>query len=249
VLTTDVCDRPQLVYVQSGRTMADPDEKSPVAPPSARLTALYSALSDVPKPVVQLIDEYLCRPPPSELTRALARAISPKLTDNDAATSAQPSQSCPLCESEAVQVEVRSFYSSAQLRAILHEMMSDTETMPATREDVSTVLQRLYDLYLACDRLSPLLKQLMAEDEDALCAVSITAPLAKWCTVLLAVPQGYRAEDLVGRRHDGHALLPVDSEPLCGLVLHEWRSLDTTHSPGADARLSSPKTDARCMCS
>jgi hypothetical protein len=55
------------------------DHKSVVAP-STRLTALYSALPDVPKPVVQLMDEYLHRPPPSELIRELSSAISSKLT-------------------------------------------------------------------------------------------------------------------------------------------------------------------------
>jgi hypothetical protein len=186
------------------------DRKAPAAP-SPRLTALYTALPDVPKPVVQLIDEYLRRLRPFELIRVLARAISPNLA-------VEPPRTC------YIGVNICAFYSGAQLRRLLDEGVCyarDSDSVPVTRSEPSGLLWRLRDA-VPNDSVTPLLKQLMAEDDGALCCVSLSNVLALWCVVLLAVPDGSSADEMLAYCRD-QSFPPIkpllESEPLWTLHL------------------------------
>jgi hypothetical protein len=186
--------------------VAPADRKSPAVPP-ARLKALYTALPDVPKSVVQLIDEYLRRLPPSDLIRELSRAISPEL----------------MVDSAVFQMDfvcVRAFYSGPQLRALLADRLSadffDQTTFPAP---VSEVLRDLQSEHLSADTVTPALKQLLAEDDGALCAVALPLLHALWCSALLAVPFGANAEHVLRNGQDRASIRSLmGSDSVCGLL-------------------------------
>jgi hypothetical protein len=88
---------------------------------------------------------------------------------------------------------------------------------------LSVPLRHLRDAKLPDDPISPALQQLMDSDDGALCCVTVFPPLAVWCDVLLAMPDGSNADRLL-RSTPGLApikSLLVESEPLCGLCIHQ----------------------------
>jgi hypothetical protein len=200
--------------------VAHVDRKSPAAP-STRLTALYDALPFVPKPVVQLIDEYLRRLPPSELIRELSRTISPALAVDDV-TAAQLSLTG---RTVYMGVTVRSFYCGTQLYGLLDDgFVYDDElnAAPVTRSDPSELLRRLRDAIILKDPITPALKGVLGEDAGALCCITLGNVLASWCMILFAVPDGLLADQVLGDL-SGAAPIKALSEraPLCGLCIHQ----------------------------
>jgi hypothetical protein len=201
-------------------------ERKAPPPSSARLTALCEVLSEVPKPVVSMIDEYLRRLPPSELIRELSRAISSDLTVDE--TSAQPSYVVP--NHQIGVVTVRAFYNASQLRRVLtiEFQEEDPGQPPFTRSGIAELLQLLpsENLLNDPDTVTPALKRLMDEDDSALCVVTLSLGRAWWCTVLLAVPVGSSAAAMLSGQPDNSPIRPLlEKEPLCGLMVDKRVSL------------------------
>jgi hypothetical protein len=213
------------------------DHKTVASAPTARLTALCAALSDLPKVVVHVIDEYLSRLPPSDLIRELSRAISPVLKA-DAVTSAQPSWTSPVYYMGGR--IVRTFYNGPQLRKIIDDLcfapepnFDETGLMASpdnirfdqvllARSIPSELLRELHDAKLSNDTVSPAVRRLMAEDAGGLCCVTLSPLL--WCTLLLAVPLGSSADQVLCNARDGAPLQPLlNRGPLCGLCLYRGR--------------------------
>jgi hypothetical protein len=214
---------PPVVCVQmnSPAGAAAADHKSAVAP-SPRVAMLCSALPDVPKPVVMMIDAYLCRLPPSELIRELSAAISPKLRV-DAATAAQELWSCPVFHMEG-DVYVRAFYHGTHLR----RMVCGGE--PITLSSESKLMQRLRERDILFDPVTVVVTQLLAADPGALCIVDIPDYMTVWCTVLLAVPQGLSLEQVRERLPEDTPIKPLfEGETLCGLIVYQ--SAGSWHAP------------------
>jgi hypothetical protein len=71
----------------------------------------------------------------------------------------------------------------------------------------------------------------LAEDDGALCAVLLSTEMTLSCTVVVAVPDGSSAEEMLGHWPDQSPIEPLFAAvPLCGLIVYQ---LPSFHSDAA----------------
>jgi hypothetical protein len=93
--------------------------------------------------------------------------------------------------------------NGTQLRRLVDGLCcrDDFERVAVTRSNPSELLHELRDTKLSNDIVSPAVQRPLADDDGALCCVALSSTLR--CDVLLAVPDGSSADQVLGNACDG----------------------------------------------
>jgi hypothetical protein len=153
--------------------------------PTTRLSAL-DALSDVPKPVVQMIDDYARRPPPVEVVTALWRDMA--RTCSRLADKPTPQWSRFLCIQELdaeFAVELMAFDCGSDLRRALSPN-AERATRDYRMRKVAPASMTAALKEHGAGALADAVSRFCSVEGDALC--TLVSERGHWCAVILAVP-------------------------------------------------------------
>jgi hypothetical protein len=199
---------------------------------AARLSALLDALPAVPKPVVQMVCEYLRRPPPRALILQIARQIDPKCLvpahssdiAGDSDTAAAAAAAVASFRYSDGNGEIRLFFSGRELAGLIGR--DDLRMYPAAPK------QALVEAHYTHRVLEQLLS--LPDDDEcagALCAIEADGGLLLnmgfgRCIAFIAVPEGLSVADWTLMEVTGDSGVdgvPLErlietTEPVCGLL-------------------------------